>query len=357
MQALTVTPGKKDSLRLREMAEPAPEQGPVLVESLAVGLCGTDMEIVGAEYGEAPPGQDFLVLGHENLGRVLEAPRDLGLAEGDLVVGIVRRPDPVPCKACAAGEWDMCRNGRYVEHGIKGLHGFARERWRAEPEAMIKIDAGLADVGVLMEPTTIVAKAWEQIERIGQRAFFNPRVAAVTGAGPVGLLAALLGTQRGLEVHVFDVVTEGPKPALVRDLGATYHTDSLADAGLKADVLIECTGLSPVVLEALNYTALDAITCLVGVSSPGKMSEVDIGQLNRRAVLDNSVVFGSVNANRRHYQAAAEALDKADRAWLQRLISRRVPLADFAEGFAHHSDDVKVVLDVHSDPATGQERQ
>jgi threonine dehydrogenase-like Zn-dependent dehydrogenase len=347
MRALTVTPGEKDSLRLREVAEPGPGQGPVLVESLAVGLCGTDVEIVGAKYGEAPPGEDFLVLGHENLGRVLEAPQGSDLAAGDLVVGIVRRPDPVPCKACAAGEWDMCRNGGYTEHGIKALHGFARERWRAAPEAVVRLDPALAGVGVLLEPATIVAKAWEQIERIGARAFFDPHTAAVTGAGPVGLLAALLGVQRGLDVHVFDIVTEGPKPDLVRDLGATYHPGSLADADVKADILIECTGVAQVVLDVMNSGALDAITCLTGVSDTGTERSVDVGAMNRRAVLHNEVTFGTVNANRRHYQAAAEALARADRSWLERLITRRVPLEDYADAFTHHPGDVKVVLDLH----------
>ena len=130
-----------------------------MVEALAVGLCGTDREIVAGEYGQAPAGESFLVLGHENLGRVMDAPCGSDLSEGDLVVGIVRRPDPVPCPACALGEWDMCRNGQYTEHGIKGRHGFARERWRADPDGLVRIDAGLADVGVLLEPTTIVAKA------------------------------------------------------------------------------------------------------------------------------------------------------------------------------------------------------
>jgi threonine dehydrogenase-like Zn-dependent dehydrogenase len=269
MQALTVTPGEKDSLRLRGIPEPPAGQGPVLVEGLAVGLCGTDTEIIAAEYGEAPPGQDYLVLGHENLGRVREAPQGSGLAEGDLVVGIVRRPDPEPCKACAGGEWDMCLNGKYTEHGIKGQDGFARELWRAAPEAMVKLDPGLEDVGVLLEPTTIVAKAWEQMGRIGRRAFFDPHLAVVTGAGPVGLLAALLGVQQGLEVHVFDVVKDGPKPDLVRDLGATYHSESLPDSGLKPDLLVECTGVTPVVLDALRCRAQDAITCLTGVSGTG----------------------------------------------------------------------------------------
>ncbi|MGK3647178.1 glucose 1-dehydrogenase [Pseudarthrobacter enclensis] len=346
MQALAVTPGDKDSLRLMDVADPARGDGPVLVETLSVGLCGTDVEIVGAQYGESPPGQDYLVLGHENLGRVLEAPEDSGLVKGDLVVGIVRRPDPEPCKACASGEWDMCLNGNYTEHGIKGLDGFAREHWRADPEAMVKLDPGLEDVGVLLEPTTIVAKAWEQVHRIGQRAFFDPRTAVVTGAGPVGLLAAMMGIQQGLEVHVFDIVTDGPKPQLVHDLGATYHSDPLPTSGIKPEVLIECTGVTPVILDALACRAQDAITCLTGVSGTGKQTPVDVGALNRKEVLMNGVVFGSVNANRRHYDAGAQALAKADPSWLRRLISRRMSLENFAEAFKRQPEDVKVVLDL-----------
>jgi threonine dehydrogenase-like Zn-dependent dehydrogenase len=346
VRALTVRPGVKDSLSLEEVAEPDPEKGAVLVQALAVGLCGTDVEIVSGQYGTAPPGARLLVLGHENLGRVLEAPDGSGVSPGDLVVGIVRRPDPVPCPACAHGEWDMCRNGRYTEHGIKDLDGFARERWRAEPGAIVRLDSALAMVGVLLEPTTIVAKAWEQIDRIGARSFFEPRVAVVTGAGPVGMLAALLGVQRGLEVHVFDQVTDGPKPQLVADLGATYHHDALPESGIRPDVLVECTGVSSVVLDALACAAADAIICLTGVSSTGHSSSVDIGGVNREAVLGNHVVFGSVNANRRHYDAAASALAEADRSWLERLITRRVPLQDYAQAFTREAGDVKVVLDM-----------
>ncbi|MDP9100623.1 MAG: glucose 1-dehydrogenase [Actinomycetota bacterium] len=346
MRALTVRPGVKDSLTVVDLPEPEVQEGPVLVQGLAVGLCGTDVEIVAAAYGEAPPGADRLVIGHENLGRVLEAPAGVGVEPGDLVVGIVRRPDPVPCPACAAGEWDMCRNGAYTEHGIKGLHGFARERWRAEPDAMVRLDPALGPLGVLLEPTTIVAKAWEQIDRIGRRAFFDPKVAVVTGAGPVGLLAALLGVQRGLDVHVFDRVTEGAKPGLVADLGATYHSGTLPTSGVRADVLVECTGVTSVVLDAMRSGAADAITCLTGVSGVGTSLPVDIGALNRGAVLGNEVWFGSVNANRRHYTAAAEALGVADPTWLSRLVTRRVPLEAYADAFARRADDVKVVLEL-----------
>jgi len=318
----------------------------VLVQGLAVGLCGTDAEIVSGAYGQAPPGAERLVLGHENLGRVLEAPAGSGLGAGDLVVGIVRRPDPVPCPACAAGEWDMCRNGQYTEHGIAGLDGFARERWRVPVDAVVRLDPSLGDLGVLLEPTTIVAKAWEQIERIGSRAFFRPRVAVVTGAGPVGLLAAMLGVQRGLDVHVFDQVSDGPKPQLVQDLGATYHPSPLAESGVKPDIAVECTGVTSVVLDVLTCGAPDAVTCLTGVSTPGSTAPVDVGALNRGAVLGNDVWFGSVNANRRHYDAAAHALAAANPQWLARLVTRRVPLEQFADGFARRPHDVKVVLDL-----------
>lgn len=346
MRALVVHPGTADSLELIEMPEPSPADGPVLVDGVAVGLCGTDVEIVSGEYGQAPPGEQTLVLGHENLGRVRQAPAGSGLTPGDLVVGIVRRPDPAPCPACAAGEWDMCRNGRYTEHDIKGLHGFARERWRAEPDAVVTLDPGLDRLGVLLEPTSIVAKAWEQIERIGARAWFDPHVAVVTGAGPVGLLAALLGVQRGLQVHVFDLVQDGPKPDLVRSLGATYHPEPLPDSGVHGDVLVECTGVPSVVLDVLGTDAPDSITCLTGVSGTGRTTAVDVGALNRDAVLRNEVVFGSVNANRRHYLAAARALADADAGWLSGLISRTVPLADYRQAFQRGDGDVKVVLDV-----------
>lgn len=353
MRALTVRPGVPDSAEIRDVPEPPESDGPLLVQALAVGLCGTDAEIVRADYGEAPPGEDHLVLGHENLGRVLAAPSGSGLAEGDLVVGIVRRPDPEPCPACAAGEWDFCRNGRYTEHGIKQLHGFARERWRAQPDAVVRIEPALGDHGVLLEPTTILAKAWEQVERATQRgAGLTPHVAVVTGAGPIGLLAALLGIQRGLEVHVLDIVEDGPKPELVKALGATYHSVPLPETGLSPDVVIECTGVASVVIDAISCTGRDGVTCLTGVSPTGRSLRLDVGSLNRTAVLENDAIVGSVNANRRHYEAGVQALARADAGWLGRLVTRRLPLDKYADGLDRKPADVKVVLTV-SDEAAG----
>ena len=346
MQAITVVPLQAESARLDDLPEPSPEEGELLVQTLAVGVCGTDLEISQGEYGWAPPGRERLVLGHESLGRVLDAPAGSDLAAGDLVVAIVRQPDPEPCVSCAAGEWDMCRNGRYTEHGIKELDGFMRERYRIDPGSAVKLDPALERTGVLLEPASVVAKAWEHIERIAARAVWSPQVVLVTGAGPIGLLAALLGVQRGLEVHVLDRVTSGPKPGLVADLGATYHTGTLADAVGHADVVVECTGIGELVLDAIDKTGPDGIVCLTGVSSAGRTLTIDPGALNRELVLENELVFGTVNANRRHYQAAAAGLAKADQSWLERLISRRVPLNRWSDALQRRPDDVKAIIDL-----------
>lgn len=345
MRAITVVPGQQGSARLDDVPEPAEAAGAVLVEALALGVCGTDLEIAGGEYGWAPPGRERLVLGHESLGRVIDAPAGGHLARGDLVAGIVRHPDPVPCPNCAVGEWDMCRNGRYTEHGIKELDGFGSERWRIQPEFAVKVDPALGPLGVLLEPTTVVAKAWEHVERIGRRARWDPRRALVTGAGPIGLLAALLGRQRGLDVHVLDRVTDGPKPGLVADLGAVYHHGSVEEACRETDVAIECTGVGQLVFDVMEHLAPNGIVCLAGVSSGGRSIGVDAGALNRELVLCNDVIVGSVNANRRHYQQAAEALARADRDWLARLVTRRVPPDRFQEALERGPDDVKVTIE------------
>ena len=346
MRAVTVVPNQAGSTKVSEVPEPEESEGTVLVETLAVGICGTDVEIVGGGYGWAPPGEERLVLGHESIGRVAEAPRSSGLAEGDLVVGIVRRPDPVPCYSCAVNEWDECRNGRYSEHGIKELDGFMRERYRTNPDALVKVDPALGELGVLLEPTTIVAKAWEQADRIGHRVTWEPRTAVVLGAGPIGLLAALLGMQRGLEVHVFDQVTSGAKPDLVRGLGAEYHTGRIADACPAPDVIIECTGVPALVSEALEDLGTGGVLCLTGVSPTGVQVSLDLGAVSRAIVLGNKAVFGSVNANRRHYVQGSRALGEADRSWLARLVSRKVALDDVEQAFHHQPDDVKVVLEI-----------
>jgi threonine dehydrogenase-like Zn-dependent dehydrogenase len=347
MQAITVAPGEADSVRLDEVPEPEADEGTLLVELLALGVCGTDREIAAGLYGEAPPGEARLILGHESLGRVVEAPPGCDIRPGALVAGIVRRPDPVPCPACAGGEWDMCRNGLYTERGIKRRHGYGAERYRLDPEFAVEVPKSLGACGVLTEPASIVAKAWEHVDRIGARTkTWSPRKVMITGAGPVGLLAALMAVQRGHELHVFDRTETGVKPELVRDLGGTYHLGPPASIHeVAADIIIECTGADPVVVEAVCPQACDSIVCLTGVSTGGRRLPFDVGQFNREAVLENHVILGTVNANRRHFTAAVEALAKADRSWLERLITRRIPPERWRDAFENQSDDVKVVLD------------
>lgn len=344
MRALTVRPGHPSSALLEDRPEPPRSTGGVLIEAIAVGICGTDREILAGEYGEAPPGEARLILGHESLGRVVEAPPGSGLARGDLVAGIVREPDPVPCSNCAVGEWDMCRNGRYREHGIKGLHGFAAERFRLEVPYAVKLAPELEEIGVLLEPASVVAKAWEHIDRISARSAWAPRRVLVTGAGPIGLLGALIGRQRELEVHVLDRAEGGPKPKLVADLGARYHPGPVEEVSPEADIILECTGAPTLIFAAMLHGAPNGIVCLAGVTGGKRVVEVDAAALNRELVLENNVVFGTVNANRRHYEAAAGVLARADRAWLRRLITRRVPLEHWREALEARPDDVKTVL-------------
>ncbi len=344
VRGVVLRPGQAGTAELAELPEPPVEEGGVLVRSLAWGICGTDREVVAGEYGAAPPHHDQLVLGHESLGEVLEAPEGNGFRPGDRVVGIVRRPDPVPCAACAVDQWDMCRNGLYTEHGITGRHGFGRERWRAEPDALVPVDPALGLAGVLLEPASVVAKAWDHIDRIGHRAAWAPRRVLVTGAGPVGLLAALLGTQRSYEVHVLDRVMGSPKPGLVGDLGATYHTGRASEACPEADIVLECTGASQLVFDVMANTAPAGVVCLTGVSSGGRRLGVDVGALNRSMVLENDVVFGSVNANRDHYALAAGALAAADRGWLHRILTRTEPLDAWQRALTPQPDDVKVLV-------------
>jgi glucose 1-dehydrogenase len=348
MRALAVECGKAESAALIDVELPVPAAGWALVRTLAVGVCGTDAEILSGKYGSAPPGEKRLVIGHESVGLVEYADSRSRLRSGDLVVGIVRRPDPVPCSSCAAREWDMCRNGLYTECGIKERHGFCAEHFVNEDDFLVRVDARLGELAVLVEPTSVVAKAWEHIERIGSRAHWDPRRVLVAGAGPVGLLAALLARQRGLEVHVLDRVQDGPKPELARALGATYHATSSAATVLNEvipDIVLECTGAPQVILDVLGSNAHGAIVCLVGVSATGRTTPVDIGALNRSMVLENDVVFGSVNANRRHYELAAAALVRADSAWLDAMITRRVPLARWEEALQKQPNDVKVVIE------------
>src|SRR5215510_11848179 len=346
MRAIALNPGVADSARLLDCAEPALSDGSILVQTLALGVCGTDRDIIAGRYGTAPTGDEHLILGHESLGVVIDAPAGSGFSRGEHLVGFVRRPDPVPCPACAAGEWDMCRNDLYTERGIKGRHGFGAERFRVEPQFAVGLDASLGILGVLVEPASIAAKAWDHIERVGLRSrSWRPRKVLSAGAGPIGLLAALMAAQRGMDLHVLDHASSGVKPQLTHALGGIYHAPDASQVDIKADIVVECSGVASVIVDVLDRVGPDGVLCLVGLPMHTYKTDIDISERFRTMVLHNQAVVGVVNANRRHYEMAVQSLSQADPDWLGALITRRVALAQWQDALVHRSGDIKTIVE------------
>lgn len=354
MRAFVVTPGRPGSGRLADVAEPQPRSGDAVVDVLAVGVDGTDRELARGEYGEAPPGDDYLITGHESLGRVRVGAADL--AAGELVVAVVRRPDPQPCLNCAAGEWDMCLNGRYTERGIKGAHGFLTERYAESPAFLVPVPRPLAAVAVLLEPVSIVEKALEQIRRLQTRLVWAPRRALVLGAGTIGTLATMLLRLDGLDVHLWSLGDGGVGARIAAEAGARFVSADdhplgptlAADLG-PFDVVIEATGYSPLAFEAVNVLGPNGVVCLTGVSGGSRRMTIDAAHLNLDMVLHNKVVFGTVNANRRHFAAGVDHMRALEARWpglLGRTITRRVPLAAYSPAELERGNELKIVVDV-----------
>ena len=265
MRAITLLPGRPDSAALEEVPEPDPGEGAILVDGVALGICGTDAEIVRGEYGEAPPGAERLILGHESLGRVAEAPEGSGFAAGDLVVGIVRRPDPLPCPSCAAGEWDFCRNGGYTERGIKALHGYGSERWRIDPEFAVKLDPGARRArrahGADHDRRQGVGA---DRPHHGARARSSRTACSSPAPGRSASSPRCSRSSAATRSTCSTAARTGRKPELVRALGATYHTGGVRDVDPPPDVIVEATGADQVVLDAMGHTAANGVVCLTG---------------------------------------------------------------------------------------------
>jgi glucose 1-dehydrogenase len=207
------------------------------------------------------------------------------------------------------------------------------------------VPAELRELGVLVEPASILTKAWEQVDQVGARSWFGPQHVLVTGAGPIGLLAALIARQRGYDVHVLDRVMDGPKPELVRALGGTYLTD-LGELGVVPDVVIEATGAGQLVFDCASLLPPAGVMCLAGIHPGPATVDVQLDALVRQLVVRNAALVGTVNAGKRHYADAVDVLLAADRAWLQRLITRTVPLSQWPEALVREPDDIKVVVDL-----------
>src|SRR5437870_5347202 len=227
MKAIAVIPGKPDTVHLREVPKPhlnGMDNGRgVLVKVLRVGVDGTDKEINAAEYGAAPPGFDFLVIGHEGFGQVeAVGPNVTELKKGDYVVATVRRPGTSIYDLI--GTNDMTTDDTYFERGINLRHGYLTEYYVDDAEFIVKVPRGLKDDGVLLEPMTVVQKGVTQAFETQRRLrVWKPKRAAVMGAGTIGLLATLVFRLRGMEVVTFG---RTPKPYLnsnlIEELGAKY---------------------------------------------------------------------------------------------------------------------------------------
>lgn len=355
MKAVTIRPGQPQTLGVSEVDAPRAEPGQALLQTLAVGICGTDRDILAGQHGAPPTGAETLILGHECLARVLEAPAGSGWRTGQLAAPTVRRPCGRPeCYPCAAGRADMCITLAYTERGIQGANGYQCERFTEWPRNLVPLPDSFLPFGMLTEPTSVVSKAIEEGSRIqASRLPWQPSTALVTGAGPVGLLAAMLLRLRHLQVTVYDrQAPDGPKARAVTALGAHYACatattlEALA-AQRRFDWIVECTGARQVVFEALATLAPAGAMCLLGVSGGHGRLEVPADELNERMVLTNGLLFGSVNASRDAFTTAAQALAAAETTWpgwLSGLITRREPPERMREAVTLGPDDIKTVV-------------
>jgi glucose 1-dehydrogenase len=352
-KAITVVPGTQHSLSLKDVPQPTPRRGELLLRVQQVGVCGTDMDIVNGFYGEPPSGSPYLILGHESLSRVeAVGPGCRGFREGDLVVPTVRRNCPENCLNCRSGESDMCLTGHYREHGIKGLHGFASELAVSDSRFVVKLPESLSEVGVLLEPLTIVEKGVTQSFEIqDSRMTWRPKTALVLGSGPVGLLATAVLELMGLSVTtVARKPLDSPKARLATSTGATYVNVSetpLSTLEGKFDLVFEATGSTSVALEAQNLCSTNGVVSFVGIYR-SQVGTEDAGRVFTNLVLGNRVYFGSVNANISYFRKGARDLVRIRKKWrgfLEGIVTDRVPLEKAETAYLPKGEEsVKTVL-------------
>ena len=350
MQALVVRPSEAHTTRVADVPEPEVREGEVAVRTLEVGVCGTDREISEGQFGVAPEGEEMLVLGHEFLGTV---ERDgHGFTRGDLVTSIVRRSCG-HCLACGEGAPDSCLTGDYSERGITRLHGFARELVAEDPAQLIAVPRSLGRLGVLVEPASICERGIRHARSIGGRQPWELQRALVLGAGAIGMLSTYILRLAGLEVWTAArSPADDPRARLAAASGASYvSTDVEALTDLREDVggfdlVVEATGNAQVMADTIGLLRRNGVACLLGLDPRRQAVELEGSVIGVDAVLENRVVFGSVNANRIDWLAAVDSLDQAYKRWpdvLPEFIGLRVPLDRFVEAFEPRSG-VKATL-------------
>jgi threonine dehydrogenase-like Zn-dependent dehydrogenase len=348
MQALVTTPGVAHSTRAADVPAPVPEPHEVLVRTLEVGVCGTDREISEGLFGVPPAGRDDLVLGHELLG-VVE--RDAhGFERGDLVTASVRRSCG-HCAACAEGAPDACHTGDYLERGITRLDGFASELVAESAEHLVAVPPSLGHMGVLAEPTSICERAIRHVRAIGGRQPWRPQRALVVGTGAIGMLATYVLRLEGFDVWTAGRSAGGEKERLVQACGARYFSTNQTPLEAAAsdiggfDVVIEAAGDAQVQLGSIGLLRRNGVACLLGLDARPREIKIDGRVLGLDSILQNRVLFTSVNAHRVDWLSAVDHLDRARERWpeaLEAFVGLRAPVDRFADAFEHRG--VKATL-------------
>lgn len=345
MRALAITvEGETVRSGIVSMPRPSPSAHDLVVDGLLLGVCGTDRMLMENGTDRFPPGAKRLVLGHESLGRVRQAPAGSRFRPGDLVVPVVRRPDPVPCAACAAGDLDLCENGRFIERGIRAQDGYGVEQYLLDEDFAIPVgELGL--LGILIEPASIVAKAWERLDGLVRRPGGR---ALILGAGPIGLLAALLARNRGYETHVVDRVDDGPKVAQSEALGARYHR-GIQDLTGRFDAVIECSGAFTSAV--LDFMAPGAATCYIAHEhvAPADGTGMTAARLSEALMRGNRGIVGVTSSSTAHFEIARHELEQAGQDWLRGLITDVVPLERYQDAFGSGLDTIKSVITLTDD--------
>jgi threonine dehydrogenase-like Zn-dependent dehydrogenase len=372
MKALAVIPGTPGSIHLRDVPTPALDEVPggrgVRVKVLRVGVDGTDKEINQAEYGTAPQGSDYLIIGHESFG-VIEAVGDnvWEVRPGDYVVATVRRPGTSLYDQI--GLQDSTTDDVYYERGINLRHGYLAEYYVESPDYLVKVPRGCRAFGVLLEPMSIAEKGIAQAYEIQRRLkVWRPRRAAVMGAGTLGLLATMILRLRGLEVSTFgrrSALSSGDGGAtyrnaeLVEQIGARYVSTAerpleqvVAEEG-GFDLIFEATGNSSIVFQAASALAKNGILVLTSITGGGRKLEIPADRINLEFVLGNKVMVGTVNAHRDHFELGTADLAKGAAeypGWLDQLLTHRVQgLESYREMMrllTEAKDAIKVFVDV-----------
>lgn len=364
MKAIAVFPGKR-KVELIEHDLPRLERSTqVKIRMLEIGICGTDREICAFEYGTPPKGSEYLVIGHESLGEVVELGQDVKeLKEGDLVVTMVRRPClHKNCLACRSDRQDFCYTGDFRECGIKEEHGFMTEFVVDEGKYMFKVPRELRNVAVLVEPLTIAEKALTQIWDVQERLPWTTsgkeigkgRKAVVLGAGPVGLLGAMTLLNAGFETYVYSRGSlTSPKAVLTHSIGAKYisaESDSLEDLDRQVgniDVVYEAVGASQLAFDVMKVLGVNGILAFTGVPGRKAPIRVDADLIMRNLVLKNQAVFGTVNAGHVAHEAAIRDLALFKEKWpraLQSMITGRFSIHDFRDLLLKPSSGIKNII-------------